>query len=226
MVGAEAGSAARPWAIRLQGRGLLLVGTASLVGCSYDVVLGSVTSHRLPALQCGTWDSLGVHTTGDYFVGHSAARPNDTLSYFVFDLSRVQGKTITAASLTIPGTTDWRITVPEPPPTTLLAFKLGASPMPASLTLVRVTGGGTDPAVYQDVRAEQDLGFGWFASGSTSNTYDAFHYDNQRLQRAANAGAMYPLFAVDRFANTASTEEYLYGGGACGPNIVLTVETE
>src|ERR1019366_2111440 len=140
VVAAEAGSAARPWAIRLQGRGLLLVGTASLVGCSYDVVLGSVTSHRLPALQCGTWDSLGVHTTGDYFVGHSATRPNDTLSYFVFDLSREPGKTITAASLTIPGTTDWRITVPEPPPTTLLAFKLGASPMPASLTLVRVTG--------------------------------------------------------------------------------------
>ena len=98
--------------------------------------------------------------------------------------------------------------------------------MPASLALARVTGGGRDPAVYQEVRAEQDLGFGLYPSGSTTNTYDAFHYDNQRLQRAANAGGMYPLFAVDRFTNTASTEEYLYGGGACGPNIVLTVQTE
>jgi hypothetical protein len=226
VVAAEAGAATRRWAVRFRGRGLLLVGTVSLVGCSYDVVLGSVTSHRLPAMQCGTWNSLGVHTTGDYFVGHSAARPNDTLSYFVFDLSPVQGKTITAASLTIPGTTDWRITVPEPPPTTVLAFKLGTTPLPASLTLARVTGGASDPAVYQDVRAEQDLGFGWFPSASTSNTCDAFHYDNQRLQRAANAGGMYPLFAVDRFTNMASTEEYLYGGGACGPNIVLTVEIE
>ena len=226
MATAEVGSAARPRAIRFQGRGLLLVATVSLVGCSYDVVLGSVTSHRLPALQCGTWNSLGVHTAGDYFVGHSAARPNDTLSYFVFDLSSVRGKTITRASLTLPGTSDWRITVPEPPPTTLLAFKQGATPLPPGLTLARVTGAASDLTVYQDVRAEQDLGFGWFASGSTSNTCDAFHYDNQRLQRAANAGGMYPLFAVDRFTNMASTEEYLYGGGVCGPDVVLTVETE
>ena len=225
MVAVEAGSAARPRAICSPGRGLLLV-AASLVGCSYDVVLGSVTSHRLPALQCGTWNSLGIHTTGDYFVGHSAARPNDTLSYFVFDLSPVRGKTITAASLTMPGTSDWRITVAEPAPTTLLAFKLGTTPLPASLTLARVTGGASDQAVYQDVRAEQDLGFGWFASGSTTNTCDAFHYDNQRLQRAANAGGMYALFAVDRFTNMSSTEEYLYGGAACGPNVFLTVETE
>jgi hypothetical protein len=226
VAGAKAGSAAPPWASRSQGRGLLFVAAAFLAGCSYDVVLGGITSHRLPALQCGTWNSLGAHTAGEYFVGHSAARPNDTLSYFVFDLSSVQGKTITAASLTIPGTGDWRITVPEPPPATVLAFKLGTTPLPASLTLARVTGGASDPAVYQDVRAEQDLGFGWFASGSTTNTCDAFYYDNQRLQRAANAGGLYSLFAVDRFTNMASTDEYLYGGGACGPGVVLTLETE
>jgi hypothetical protein len=223
---AEAGLTARPWAIRLRGGGLLLLGAASLVGCSYNVVLGSVTNHRLPALQCGTWNSLGVHTTDEYFVGHSAARPNDTFSYFVFDLSPVQGKTVTAASLTIPGTSDWKITVPEPPPTTLLAFKLGTTPLPASLTLARVTGGASDLAVYQDVRAEQDLGFAWSPSGSTTNTYDAFHYDNPRLQRAVSAGGMYPIFAVDRFTDMAPTEEYLYGGGSCGPDIVLMVEAE
>jgi hypothetical protein len=205
-----------------------LAGALALVGCSYPVVLGTVTTHQLLALQCGTWNSLGVRTTGEYFVGHSAARPNDTLSYFVFDLSSVKGKTVTAASLTIPGTSDWKITVPEPGTTTLMAFKLGITPLPANLTLARVTGGASDPSVYQDVRMEQDLGFEWVPTGSTSNAYDAFHYDNPRLQHALDAGGLYALFAVDRFTqgDMAATEEYLYGGGSCGSNIVLTVETE
>lgn len=198
----------------------------SLAGCSYDVVLGSVTTYRIVALQCGTWDSVGVHTQSEYFVGHSTARPNDTVSYFVFDLSSIEGKTITAANLTIPGTPDWRVTVPEPGTTAIFDFKLGVTPQPASLTLAEVVGGASDAGVYQDVHAEQDLGFGWVSSGSTTNEYDAFHYDSSRLQRAVDTGGTYALFAVERFADTAATEEYLYGGGTCGPDIVLTVEAE
>lgn len=62
--------------------------------------------------------------------------------------------------------------------------------------------------------------------GSTTNTYDAFHYDTARLQRAVDAGGMYPLFAVSCFADTAVTEQYLYGGATCGLAIVFTIEAE
>jgi hypothetical protein len=195
----------------------------SLAGCSYDVSLGSGPIYRLAATSCGTWDSSGTHSVGHYFVGHSIAKPNDTISYFVFDLTPARGKTLAAVSLIIPGTSDWKITVPEPGPTPLLQFKLGTTPLPASLTLAEVTGGAADPKVYQDVHAEQDLGFGWVSSGAMTSAYDAFFYDGARIQTALNAGGPYPIFAVQRFGENASTEEYLYGGGVCGPDVVLSL---
>jgi hypothetical protein len=204
---------------------VLFAGSLHLAGCTYDVTLGDVTSHPLAALSCGTWDSLGAHATGVYFVGHTTAQPDDTLSYFVFDLTPVAGLTLTAASLTLPGTADWKITVAGPV-TPALQFKLGTTPLPASLTLARVTGKSGDTGVYAEVHAEQDLGFGWVSSGSDANTYDAFHYDGARLQDAVNAGGLYPLFAVQRFGEDAATDEYLYGGGVFGPDIVLHLTTE
>ena len=205
-------------------RGLLALGGAlCLAGCTYDVTLGGVTTLTLVATACGTWNSAGAHADGEYFVGHSTGRPDDTLSYFVFDLTTAAGRTITGASLTIPGTDDWKITVPSSDHTPALQFKLGATPLPATSSLARVTGGSDDTSVYSDVRAEQDLGFDWFPSGSTTNTYDAFHYDSARLQDAVNAGGAYPIFAVRRFGDGATTEEYFYGGGVCGSGVVLNV---
>jgi hypothetical protein len=206
-------------------RGLSWMGAAICAACgSYDVPLGSVTTYALPAVTCGTWDSLGAHTVGGYFVGHTTSSPDD-ISYFVFDLTAVQGRTVTHASLTIPGTSDWKITVsaPETPP---LQFKLGATPLPASVTMTQVMGGSDDPDVYSDVHAEQDLGFGWVSSGAATTTYGAFTYDTGRLQDAVNAGGPYAMFAVERFGETAGTDEYLYGGGVCGPDIVLNVTVE
>lgn len=194
-------------------------------GCSYDVLLGSVATYHLAAQSCGTWDSAGVHTVGEYFVGHSTARPNDTLSYFVFDLTPVRGRTILALSLVLPGTSDWKITVVKPG-TSALAFKLGTTPLPSSLTLSDVTDGGANPSIYADVYDEQDLGFAWVSSGAQSFTYDAFFYDGARIQAASDAGGLYPMFAVQRFGESATTEDYLYGGGLCGPNIVLNVDVE
>jgi hypothetical protein len=207
-------------------RGLWLLGVSlTLAGCSYDVTLGNLTTYALAATTSGTWDSSGVHATGVYFVGHTTDPPDDTLSYFVFDLTPVAGKTVTDASLTLPGTSDWKITVPGTQPLAL-QFKLGATPLPASLTLAQVTGGSDDTSVYPDVSAEQDLGFAWVPSGSTTNTYGAFTYDTTRLQDAVNAGGLYPIFAVQRFGQTATTAEYLYGGGVFGPGIVLDVTVE
>jgi hypothetical protein len=93
------------------------------------------------------------------------------------------------------------------------------------LTLARVTSGDGDTGVYAEVHAEQDLGFDWVSTGSDTHTYDAFHYDNARLQAAVNAGGLYPLFAVQRFGEAASTDEYLYRGGILGPDIVLRITT-
>ena len=217
--------AARADGERALWRGLLIGASLGLAGCSYDVTLGGLTTNALVATSCGTWDVLGVHTTGVYLVGHTIDGPDDTISYFVFDLTPVAGKTVTDARLTLPGTDDWTITVPAPE-TPALQFKLGTTPLPASLTLAQVTGGSADTGVYPDVLAEQDLGFGWVASGSTTNTYGSFTYDTARLQDAVNAGGLYPMFAVQRFGDTAATAEYLYGGGVFGPGIVLTVTTE
>jgi hypothetical protein len=185
-----------------------------------------VTSYELPAIGCGTWDSLGTHTTGGYFVGHTLDPSDDTLSYFVFDLTPVEGRTVAAASLAIPGTPDWKITVATTRVTPALQFKLGATPLPASLTLAQVTNGNDDTSVYNDVLAEQDLGFGWVPSGSPTYTYGAFTYNVARLQDAVNAGGDYPMFAVQRFGASASTEQYLYGGGVCGPGILLNLTVQ
>jgi hypothetical protein len=216
---------------RARRRGALLIGVSlQLAGCGYDVTLGGVTTsaptYALFATSCGTWNSAGVHTTGEYFVGHSTDRPDDTTAYFVFDLTPIAGKTVTAASLTLPGTSDWKITVADANETPALQFKLGATPLPASLTLAQVTGGSDDVHVYPDVYAEQDLGFDWVPSGGTTNSYAAFYYDKTRLQAAVDAGGLYPIFAVQRFAESATTEEYFYGDSVFGPGIVLDVTVE
>jgi hypothetical protein len=206
----------------------LLVGVSiGLIGCgSYDVTLGAVSAYRIQATSCGTWDSAGAHTTDEYFVGHSSSRANETLAYFVFDLGAVAGKTVTNAALTLPGTNDWQITKLDPRVPPSLLFKLEVTPLPAQLNLMQVTQGNGDPQVYQDVFAEQLLGFSWVASGATSNTYDAFHYDTGRLQAAVNAGGLYPLFAVSRYGTLATTEEYLYGQSTLVPGIVLNIDVE
>jgi hypothetical protein len=167
-----------------------------------------------------------MHTSGGYFVGHSTGEPDDTLSYFVFDLSPIQGRTVTTAGLTLPGTSDWKFTVPAPGETPPLQFMLGVRPLPPSLTLTQVTDGSDDPSVFEDVQTEGDLGFAWDPSGSITNTYGAFSSGTERFQDAVNVGGPYPMFAVQDFATRATTEEYLFGGGVCNPGIVLTVSVE
>ena len=194
-------------------------------GCTYDVTLGSV-KYALPAMSCGTWNSAGVRTTGGYFVGHSTDEPDDTLSYFVFDLSPIRGRKVTTAGLTIPGTSDWKFTVSAPGETPPLQFMLGVRPLPPSLTLTQVTDGSNDAHVFEDVQAEGDLGFAWDASGSITNTYGAFSYGTERFQDAVNAGGPYPMFAVQDYASTTTTEEYVFGGAVCNPGIVLSVTVE
>jgi hypothetical protein len=207
-------------------RGLLLTGVlVCLAGCSYDVSLGSV-AYPLPATTCGTWDSTGVHTTGGYVVGHLTDAPVDTIAYFVFDLTPLRGRTVVTASLTIPGTSDWKIVLPDGGETPPLQFMLQVKPLPPSLTLSQVTDGGNDPSVYADVAAERDLGFDWVPAGNVTRPYGAFTYDTVRLQNAVNAGGLYPMFAVQGYGEADSTEEYLFGGGVCSPEAELTVTVE
>ena len=78
----------------------------------------------------------------------------------------------------------------------------------------------------QTSRPRAILGFAWEPSGDVTNTYGAYSYGTQRFQDAVDAGGLYPLFAVDSFGQSASTPEYLFGGGVCGPGIVLTVTVE
>jgi hypothetical protein len=202
-----------------------MVCSLGLTACGYDVTLGILKTQELVATSCGTWNSKGVHTIGEYFVGHSTARPDETLDYFVFDMSTVQGLTLTGAELSIPGTSDWAMTVPAPsqegPPP--LQFRLATTPLPSGLTLAQVTEGDNDTGVYAAVHAEGDLGFQWVQSGSTTNLYGAFTYDTGRLQSAADAAGLWPLFGVETWGEAGTTDEYLYGGSMCNTGIVLHV---
>jgi hypothetical protein len=206
-------------------RAWLLGGFLLLAGCTYAVPMGRMTTFALQVQSCGKWDSSGTHTPGQYFVGHTSHPPDDTISYFVFDLTPVRGMTLTDAHLAIPGTADWKVTVPTPAGDPPLAFKVGITPLPGGLTLDQVTAGHADPSVYQHVHAEDDLGFGWFQSGNDTHAVGAFTYDTARLQAAVDAGGPYALFAVQRFGEQIGTDEYFYGGGVCGPGIVLRITT-
>lgn len=181
---------------------------------------------RLQSLSCGTWDSSGAHATGNYFIGHSQERPNETVAYFIFDFTPIKGRTVTAANITIPGTNDWHITAPWPNHTPLLQFKIGARPLPSQYTLADVTNGNHIPLLFHYVSRSQDLGYDWKPSASTTNTYDSFHYNTDRLQQIVNAGGRAPIFAASGWGTTISTEEYIYGGSHCTSAVTFNVTVQ
>ena len=143
----------------------------------------------------------------------------------MFNLASVKGKTVSAASVTIPGTRDWTFTANWTNHTPLHQFKVGITPMPGTLNIGHITGGSNDPRVFRDVHNEQNLGYGWTPDGTASRSYDTFHYDPGRFQNAVNRGEQLALFAVSRFGADLRTEQYIFGGGVCGSGIALNVTT-
>lgn len=185
-------------------------------------------THTLKAITCGTWDSAGNHTVGEYFTGFSRERPNNTVSYFIFDLSSIKGKNVTNCNLTITGTKDFAFTAIWANHTPTHQFKIGCTPMnPGKLTVAQITTGNHNSSIWKDVHSEQNLGYGWLPDGLHPGFHlDAFHYNNQRLQAAVNAGGLFALFGVERFDNQNTGEQYIWGQSKfAGTQLELNVTT-
>jgi len=195
--------------------------------CLSAVALHAAT-HDIKATACGTWDSAGNHTVGDYFTGFSIERPHDTASYFIFDLSSIKGKRVTDCNVTIEGTTDFTFTAVWAHHSPTHQFKVGITPMnPGKMTIAQITTGNHNPSIWKNAHSEQDLGYRWVADGLHKGArFDAFHYNHQRFQAAVNAGGQFAMFAVNRFSSGAKSEQYLWGQSHfAGAELVLHVTT-
>lgn len=206
-------------------RQILRVGLALL---SLGTVTAQAATFHLKATTCGTWDSAGNHTVGEYFTGFSFERPNNTVSYFIFDLTPVKGKKVTSCNLTITGTKDFTFTAIWSNHTPTHQFKIGATPMnPAKMTVAQITTGNHNPSIWKNVHSEQNLGYGWLPDGLHPGfRLDAFHYNNQRLQAAVNAGGLFAMFGVERFHDRATGEQYIWDDSHfAGAELVMNITT-
>lgn len=193
-----------------------------------SAVAVSAATHDFKALSCGTWDSAGTHTVGEYFTGFSKERSHDTVSYFIFDLSSIKGKKVTNCNLTIEGTKDFTFTAVWSGHTPVHQFKVGMTPMnPSKLTVAQITTGNHNPAVWKAVHSEQNLGYRWTPDGVHAGArFDAFHYNNQRFQAAVNAGGQFAMFGVQRFSSGNTGEQYIWENSKfAGAELVMHVTT-
>jgi hypothetical protein len=187
------------------------------------------TTFQLTALASGNWNSAGVHTIGNYQIGHSNQLPNQQAAYFEFDLTPVQGRSVTDALILIPGSTDYDIgttynKLSECPAVPAPCFKAGiaaagtfstedvVSPSSNNNTEIYLSGG--------DSNRDPELGYGWVADGLHLGVeFGAFttvvfneNYYPARVQNEVDAGGDWVFWARDDFD---AGQSNLSGGGAC-----------
>jgi hypothetical protein len=186
------------------------------------------TTFQLTALASGNWNSAGVHTIGNYQIGHSNQLPDQQAAYFEFDLTPVQGRSVTDALILIPGSTDYDIgTTYKPmecPAAPAPCFKAGiaaegsypvedvVSPSSNNSVEIYLSGG--------DTNRDKELGYGWVADGLHLGVeFGAFttvvfneNYYPARVQNEVDAGGDWVFWARDDFD---AGQSNLSGGGAC-----------
>jgi hypothetical protein len=238
--------------------GLSMVTLATLSGCGAQPEGGSevpgesaqpvnTTTFHLPALASGNWSSAGVHTVGNYQIGHSVELPHQQAAYFEFNLDPVKGKTLVSANVLIPGSTDYNIEVvypPKCPGTNVPCFKIGIAPQ-GNLTTDQIVSPSSnhDVNVYlngADPNRNQDLGYLWVEDGLHKGvTFDAGHYNPARLQHEMAVGGNWVFWAVDRFDNgerdlsngicpacPGGFENYVWGSTSFTTGIVLDITVQ
>jgi hypothetical protein len=219
----------------MQGRlpGLLTI-LALLCRLAGNAHAGNVTN-TFVCLTEGTWNADGVHTStnGSYMIGYNYEYQAEQAAYFVFDLTPIQGKTVTNCYLHIPGSIDFHITDYWPTPTANnltnhQQFKVGIAPQGTD-TLDQITNGNNSTTIYldgADPNRNQDLGYGWVMDGlHLGFNFAAFTYNTERLQAEVNTGGKWAFWAVDRFDSASTGENYLWGSTFYTTNIVLTIVT-
>lgn len=186
------------------------------------------TTFHLPSTTCGTWNAAGKHAVGSYQIGYSTELPTKQAAYFIFDLNPIRGRVVTATNVTIPGTTDFRITGSwpnHPANQTAIQFKVGITPQNVAANSVsQITTGDNNVSVYNNVIREQNLGYGWVADGLHRGVaFDAFHFHPERMQALVDRGGLVAFWAVDRADINAGSENYVWGESSCNAGIVLNV---
>jgi hypothetical protein len=194
-------------------------------------------TNSFACLAEGTWNAKGVHTStnGSYMIGYNYENPVEQAAYFVFDLTSIQGETVTNCWITIPGSIDYHITDYFPTPddglTNNIQFKVGIAPQSSdtNITVGEIMTGNNNYNVYHysvDPNQNQDLGYRWVVDGlHLGFTFGAFTYNPPRLQTEVNAGGQWAFWACDRFDAASVGENYLWGSTFFTTNIVLTIVT-
>jgi hypothetical protein len=135
---------------------------------------------------------------------------------------------VTAANVTVPGTTDFHITGSwpnHPANAPSIQFKVGITPQNVAANSVsQIVTGNNNTSIYHNVIREQNLGYGWVPDGLHRGTsFDAFHFHPERMQALVNSGGQVALWAVDRADINAGSENYVWGNSACNAGIVLNI---
>lgn len=199
------------------------------------------TTFQLTALASGNWNSAGVRTSGNYQIGHSNQLPDQQVAYFEFNFAPVQGRTVTAAFVLIPGSTDYNIEVVYPSRCPGPCWKIGIRPQGSSST-EEIVSGNNNRVLASAALGNQndDIGYNWLEDGLHLGVeFDAYTYRQQGLQNQVNAGGLQVLWAADDFDGGESNlssgvcpacpggfENYIWGGTGYNTGIIalLTVE--
>jgi hypothetical protein len=180
------------------------------------------TTFQLTALASGNWNSAGVHTIGNYQIGHSNQLPDQQVSYFEFNFSSIQGRTIRAGFVLIPGSTDFDIGTTyhpsECPAAPAPCFKVGIRPGTglgySTADIVNASSNNNRSLANALIgNQNEDLGYGWVANGLHLGVeFGAYTFNLSQLQDMLNDGGDEVFLGADDFD---SGESNLSGGGAC-----------
>jgi autotransporter-associated beta strand protein len=198
-------------------------------------------THYLTAITSGNWNSAGINgsttdgTPTDYQIGYSMQLPNEQAAYFEFDLTPIEGQTVTDCNFLIPGSTDYNITdywgtagINENNLNDHQQFKVGIRPQGAD-TLAQILTGNNSTTIYldgADANRNQDLGYGWVAEGLHLNrAFGSFTYNTARLQTEVNTGGLWIFWACDDYDTGAGDENYIWGTTQYNTGLVLEITT-
>ena len=233
------------WFALLSGCGGAPDGAGETVETAQEAL--KTTTFRLPALASGNWNAAGIHTVGNYQIGHSTQLPHQQAAYFEFNLDPIKGRKLVSASVLIPGSTDYNIEVTYPtkcPGNNTPCFKVGMAPQGALSTsdIVSPSSNHNTNVFLQgnDVHQNQDLGYAWVEDGVHKGlAFDADHYNNGRLQDEINAGGDWVFWARDVFdsgeknmsngacpACPGGVENYVWGNTSFTKSIVLIITVQ
>lgn len=205
------------------------------------------TTFQLTAIASGNWNSAGTHTIGNYQIGHSNQLPNQQISYFEFNFSSIQGRTVQAAFVLVPGSTDYNIETTYMPPECAAApapcFKVGIRPLQGTgISAAEVVSGGNSVATYNALIGSQndDLGYDWVSNGlHLGLEFDAYTYNLANLQDEVTAGGDEVFLGADDFDTGESDlsdgdcpacpggfENYLWGSTGYNTGIIALITVQ